>query len=128
MGRSGRNSKCNIHSKFTPSGIASSAMDLENSSLFIDEFISLPIFDNSDFSAEYDNENNDTSQSKSNTRPKYIRVYMNSGVMIKSGICAGTPVFVERSENNDEEEKVDSDNEDISSTNKLNQVYIEMLI
>jgi AAA family ATPase len=119
------------HSKFTPSGISSSVMDLENSSLIIDEFIALPIYDNYDFNAGYDsNENIDINKTQSNTKPKYIRAYMNAGVMIKSGICAGTPVFIELSENNEKNNKEsnnanerdsDSDDENTILKSKKNQ-------
>jgi len=122
------------HSKFTPSGISSSVMDLENSSLIIDEFIALPIYDNYDFNAGYDsNENIDINKTQSNTKPKYIRAYMNAGVMIKSGICAGTPVFIELSENNEKNNKEsnnanerdsDSDDENTILKSKKNQVIL----
>eukprot|EP00833_Pecoramyces_ruminatium_P002835 jgi/Orpsp1_1/1176867/evm.model.c7180000059331.1 len=140
MGKSRRSTRSLSHSKFNPSGISSSVMDLENSSVIIDEFIALPIYDNYDFSVGYDsNENIDFNKPKSNTRPKYIRAYMNAGVMIKSGICAGTPVFIEFSENNEineqkshdsvvNEENLDSDDDDnendISKSKKYQTVGI----
>jgi len=138
MGRSRRNTKRgSFHSKFNPSGISSSVMDLENSSLIIDEFIAIPIYDNYNFSAGYDSsENLDVNQAPSNTKPKYIRVYMNSGVMIKSGICAGTPVLVEYGENNDSDENIteatpvdDTQNDKLLSPSvKRRQVYIHIII
>jgi len=131
MGKSRRSTRSMSHSKFTPSGISSSVMDLENSSLIIDEFIALPIYDNYDFNAGYDsNENIDINKTQSNTKPKYIRAYMNAGVMIKSGICAGTPVFIELSENNEKNNKEsnnanerdsDSDDENTILKSKKNQ-------
>jgi len=101
-------------------------MDLENSSLIIDEFIALPIYDNYDFSAGYDsNDNAENDRPRTNTKPKYIRVYMNSGVMIKSGICAGTPVLVEYSENNEndgnnKDNKTDGNDIDSDSDQDIN--------